>query len=66
MTVVTAIKAGDIIAWGTPGEYERRGIVRAISRDNATLYVHQTQPSSKHCVSVPSHQARKVRLSSTS
>lgn len=61
--VVTTIRTGDIIAWDAPGEYEKRGIVRAISRDQATLFVQQTQPSSKHFVRVASHRARKVRYS---
>lgn len=62
---ITTIKTGDVIAWGAPGTYEYRGIVRAISRDQATLFVQQTQPSSRHFVRVQSHHARKVRVSVT-
>lgn len=65
MTIIT-LKTGDVITWGTPGTYENRGIIRAISRDQATLFVKQTQPASKDIIRVPSHQARKVRLSSIS
>jgi hypothetical protein len=69
MSVITTIKTGDVIAWGAPGEYEKRGVVRAISRDNATLFVKQTQPRNfvnNGIVRVLSHQARKVRVSSVS